>query len=201
MAAFKLAIFPLLLAAALATLRSVESAEYVVGESAGWMIPSAAVNYSAWALKHNYHPGDTLLFNYQQQGDSVLEVNRADFMNCIKTNPINHHSDGKTLIRISRPGPHWFISGVPGHCEQGQKFGIMATPASPGSRSSPSTPQAPSPTPSSPSSHSGPFAHTRGAAAAGSHAPAPSPTSAATGSLPALLAPSIGACWIIAMLL
>ncbi|EFJ24251.1 hypothetical protein SELMODRAFT_39173, partial [Selaginella moellendorffii] len=83
-----------------------QAARYTVGDSDGW---KPDVNYTSWALKQKFYPGDYLVFNYPEGQDTVLEVNRAGYESCASSNPINHHNDGKSVLRLTRPGTHYYI--------------------------------------------------------------------------------------------
>ncbi|KAJ7552495.1 hypothetical protein O6H91_06G057800 [Diphasiastrum complanatum] len=110
-----------------AAVRSVLGREFVVGGQRGWTASLAGsnLNYSSWVLRHRYYVGDKLLFNYQAEMSSVLEVNRQHFDSCDVTSFLASYNDGQTQITLSNPGPHWFISGDASQCQQGQKFGIV----------------------------------------------------------------------------
>ena len=60
------------------------------------------------------------VFKYAQ--DSVLVVDRPAFDACNATEPLAAFSDGATTVRLDRPGFFCFISGEPGHCQQGQRL-------------------------------------------------------------------------------
>jgi len=60
------------------------------------------------------------VFKYAQ--DSVLVVDRPAFDACNATEPLAAFTDGSTTVRLDRPGFFCFISGEPGHCQQGQRL-------------------------------------------------------------------------------
>jgi hypothetical protein len=61
----------------------------------------------------------------------VLLVDREDFDACNATEPIARSDDGSTTFPLDRPGFFCFISGHPGHCEEGQRLivRVMVHPA------------------------------------------------------------------------
>lgn len=65
-------------------------------------------------------------------------VNRAAFDDCNATDPVAAFADGATTVLLDRPGFFCFISGAPGHCDDGQRLVIRvmvhsaATAAAPG---------------------------------------------------------------------
>ncbi|KAF3623641.1 Mavicyanin [Capsicum annuum] len=85
-----------------------------------------------------------LVFQYSPQFHNVMQVKHAEYQSCNASAPIATHTTGKDSITIATHGHHFFLCGVPGHCQAGQKVDINVLRAS----SSPS----PSPSPSSSSS-------------------------------------------------
>jgi len=69
------------------------------------------------------------VFKYAQ--DSVLVVDRPAFDACNATEPLAAFTDGATTVRLDRPGFFCFISGEPGHCQEGQRLmvRVMVHPA------------------------------------------------------------------------
>ncbi|EXB39376.1 hypothetical protein L484_025072 [Morus notabilis] len=132
---------------------------YRVGDSNGWT-NKANFNFENWASSKNFHVGDVILFEYESGKDNVSRVNHEDFRTCNVKNPIRVRATGHDSITIRNPHSHlFFISGVPGHCEAGQKVDIRVAPSD-----SQSNVSAPSPD---------------SAPTANSLAPAPSPSAAA----------------------
>ncbi|PAN07082.1 hypothetical protein PAHAL_1G309500 [Panicum hallii] len=103
--------------------------EFHVGGPRGWRVPDANTSYDWWATNNRFHVGDRLLFKYAQ--DSVLVVDRPAFDACNATEPLAAFSDGATTVRLDRPGFFCFISGEPGHCQEGQRLmvRVMVHPA------------------------------------------------------------------------
>ncbi|XP_051224389.1 early nodulin-like protein 21 [Lolium perenne] len=100
-----------------------------VGGPRGWRVPDANTSYGWWAMNNRFHVGDKLYFKYEN--DSVLLVDREDFDACNATEPIARSDDGSTTFPLDRPGFFCFISGHPGHCEEGQRLivRVMVHPA------------------------------------------------------------------------
>jgi hypothetical protein len=69
--------------------------------------------------------------DFKYENDSVLLVDREDFDACNATEPIARSDDGSTTFPLDRPGFFCFISGHPGHCEEGQRLivRVMVLPA------------------------------------------------------------------------
>ncbi|CAN6584971.1 unnamed protein product [Malus baccata var. baccata] len=71
-----------------------------------------------------------LAFNYTK--DSVMVVTKDEYEKCHSAHPIFYSNNGATTFTLDRPGLFYFISGVAGHCERGQKMIIkVLEPARP----------------------------------------------------------------------
>ncbi|KAG2728992.1 hypothetical protein I3843_01G225000 [Carya illinoinensis] len=131
--------------------------EFKVGDDLGWIQPDANHTslYSQWAARNRFHVGDSLSFEYKN--DSVLVVNKYEYYHCNTSKPIAAFNNGKSVVRLDRPGPFYFISGVPDHCKNGQRLFIDVMSLHPISPSPPSIAfppaldegSSPSPSPSS----------------------------------------------------
>ncbi|KAJ0046894.1 hypothetical protein Pint_04128 [Pistacia integerrima] len=104
-------------------------AVYRVGDSAGWTA-MGNVDYEKWASTKNFHVGDVIVFNYNDQFHDVKEVALQDFQSCNAASPMATYTTGSDSITLKNLGHHYFLCGVPGHCEAGQKLDIMVTPVS-----------------------------------------------------------------------
>jgi hypothetical protein len=65
-----------------------------------------------------------------------MVVTEGDYNNCHASRPIFFSNNGDTAVTLDRPGLFYFISGVAGHCERGQRMivkvmGADAPPPSP----------------------------------------------------------------------
>lgn len=87
------------------------------------------------------------VFEYNPNFHNVLHVNHSDFQSCKFTAPIATYSTGKESITIKQPGHYYYICGIPGHCDVGQKVDIRVTGSSKPSLSPGPTPRS-SPSPS-----------------------------------------------------
>ncbi|CAN6252366.1 unnamed protein product [Urochloa humidicola] len=103
--------------------------EFHVGGPRGWRVPDGNTSYGWWANNNRFHVGDRLYFKYAH--DSVLVVDRPALDACNATAPLAAFDDGATTVRLDRPGFFCFISGEPGHCEEGQRLvvRVMVHPA------------------------------------------------------------------------
>ncbi|BAT91632.1 hypothetical protein LR48_Vigan05g209400 [Vigna angularis] len=98
------------------------SIHFQVGGSLGWHEPDPNNTefYSQWAQRNRFQVGDALVFEYQN--DSVLRVEKLDYMNCDASNPIIAFDNGKSTFILDRPGDFYFISGTGEHCKNGQRL-------------------------------------------------------------------------------
>ncbi|KAK9748182.1 hypothetical protein RND81_02G041700 [Saponaria officinalis] len=98
------------------------STEFMVGDSKGWGVPPSKEpnSYNLWAEKKRFKVNDTLEFQYKK--DSIMIVNEAEYEKCKTSSPLFFSNNGNTAIALNRSGLFYFISGVTGHCERGQKM-------------------------------------------------------------------------------
>ncbi|XP_048533519.1 early nodulin-like protein 1 [Triticum urartu] len=96
---------------------------YSVGDERGWAVPAGngTETYNHWAKKNRFQVGDVLDFKYAAK-DSVLLVNHDDYKMCSTVTPLTRFADGDTKFKFDRTGFFFFVSGVPGHCEAGQRM-------------------------------------------------------------------------------
>ncbi|KAL6191160.1 hypothetical protein ACLB2K_037551 [Fragaria x ananassa] len=97
--------------------------EYKVGDSAGWTT-IGNVNYKEWAATKTFRVGDVIKFTYNAQFHNVLRVTHAMYRSCNVSVPLESFSTGNDSITIKTKGHHFFVCGVPGHCQSGQKVDI-----------------------------------------------------------------------------
>ncbi|WMV07909.1 hypothetical protein MTR67_001294 [Solanum verrucosum] len=95
---------------------------YEVGDSQGWIIGN--IDYSQWASTKNFHVNDILVFNYNNKCHNVMQVTKQEYESCTITNPIATFNTGKDSITLRAYGDYYYVCGIPGHCQIGQKFHI-----------------------------------------------------------------------------
>jgi hypothetical protein len=86
--------------------------------------------------------------DFKYKKDSVMVVTEGDYNNCRASHPIFFSNNGDTEVELDRPGLFYFISGVAGHCERGQRMVVKAIGK--GGAPPPSSPLPPPPAPPSP---------------------------------------------------
>ncbi|KAL1289056.1 hypothetical protein HN51_057502 [Arachis hypogaea] len=101
----------------------VNCTEFEVGGHDGWIVPKSRDNdqmYNQWASQNRFKVDDTLRFKYSK--DSVLVVSEEEYESCRSTKPLFFSNNGDTVFKFEHPGVYYFISGVRGHCDKGQKM-------------------------------------------------------------------------------
>ncbi|KAL6894229.1 hypothetical protein ACP4OV_008327 [Aristida adscensionis] len=148
MASMKLLVLAVALLPALAA-----ATEHWVGDDQGWTL---GFDFAAWAATKQFKVGDTLVFKYDEPSHTVVKVGGADFAACGKPAAAAVLATGEDRVALDKPGRHWYVCGLGGHCQKGMKLkidvlaaGASAAPAlAPGSPSTtPPPPPASSPAP------------------------------------------------------
>ncbi|KAK9151872.1 hypothetical protein Syun_010181 [Stephania yunnanensis] len=113
--------------ALISVMQRVSAAEFRVGGAKGWSAPtdSNALTYNQWAEKHRFQVGDSLLFVYPPERDSVLLVNKDDYTSCNTGSPIKSFTDGNTLFKFDHNGAYHFISGIVDSCQKNEKMVVV----------------------------------------------------------------------------
>ncbi|XAR56658.1 hypothetical protein NMG60_11037220 [Bertholletia excelsa] len=101
--------------------------QFKVGGNGNWSVPPDpnAKWYNQWAENNRFQIGDTLMFVYPSDKDTVLEVTEADFANCNTAHPIATYTDGHTVVQFNHSGPYYFISGVKENCQKNEKIVVI----------------------------------------------------------------------------
>lgn len=123
--------------------------DFVVGGQKGWSVPSDPNSnpYNQWAQKSRFQIGDSLVFNYPSGQDSVIQVSSQDYANCNTDAYSQKFSDGHTIIKLNRSGPHFFISGNKNNCLKNEKLVVIVL-ADRNNRNTNTASPSPSPSPS-----------------------------------------------------
>ncbi|CAI9088479.1 OLC1v1022815C1 [Oldenlandia corymbosa var. corymbosa] len=127
--------------------------QFKVGGSNGWAPPADpnSNSHNQWAEQNRFQIGDSLLFEYSGNSDSVLYVNKDDYTNCNTDKPIQKFTDGHTVFKFEHSGPYYFISGVKDNCLKNEKLVIVVLAdrshrAPPPSNETATSPPSPTPT-------------------------------------------------------
>ncbi|XXG65354.1 hypothetical protein AAC387_Pa05g3074 [Persea americana] len=101
--------------------------DYIVGDDEGWTLQ---FDYSEWAKDKQFHVGDTLTFIYSEGNHNVIKVDGKGFASCATSPNSGILTSGRDKITLATPGNKWYICGVSGHCDAGQKLKITVLPKS-----------------------------------------------------------------------
>ncbi|KAL4296743.1 hypothetical protein GQ457_12G003260 [Hibiscus cannabinus] len=99
------------------------AAVYKVGDSGGWT-SIGNLDYKQWAATKTFHVGDVIRFEYNAQFHNVMRVTHIMYKACNASAALATYTTGSDTINITTKGHHYFICGVPGHCQAGQKVDI-----------------------------------------------------------------------------
>ncbi|KAL9239824.1 hypothetical protein vseg_014107 [Gypsophila vaccaria] len=106
-----------------------EARDHLVGGKAdAWNVPSSDPEYlNKWAQHNRFQIRDTLVWKYDNQKDSVMEVRREAYLRCNTSNPIAvaEHKNEETKVVLHKSGPHYFISGIKDNCDKGEKLIVV----------------------------------------------------------------------------
>ncbi|KAM3265765.1 stellacyanin-like [Capsicum annuum] len=118
-----------------------KAAVYEVGDSKGWIVGN--VDYSQWASSKNFQVIDILIFKYNKKYHNVMQVSRQEYDSCTVTDPIVTFNTGNDSITLPASGDYYYLCGIPGRCQIGQKFHVHidAPPATSSSGSVNNPPQ------------------------------------------------------------
>ncbi|TVU32683.1 hypothetical protein EJB05_24426 [Eragrostis curvula] len=187
-----------------------DATQFIVGGSNGWSVPPAgAESLNSWAMKNRFQVGDTLVFVYPSDQDSVLLVDPSDYNSCNTSSYQKKFTDGDTTFTLDRPGAFFFISGVDANCRNNEKLIVMVLaagrnatgggaptpstttppPATPTTAPPPSTPSSPPPPPASSSPPPPASPAPKSPTAASPPPPVPAPTTTPTSTPPPASSP------------
>ncbi|KAK1265338.1 hypothetical protein QJS04_geneDACA010483 [Acorus gramineus] len=95
-----------------------EAATYKVGDAGGW-----AFNVANWPQGKNFAVGDVLVFTYNSAFHNVVTVDSNGYQSCEASSGDPTVQTGNDQITLTK-GDHFFICGIPGHCDRGMKISI-----------------------------------------------------------------------------
>ncbi|PUZ74181.1 hypothetical protein GQ55_1G044800 [Panicum hallii var. hallii] len=129
--------------------------QFTVGGANGWSVPGAGAEpLNTWAERTRFQVGDSLVFVYPKDQDSVLLVEPADYNACNTSSYVKKFDNGDTVFTLDHSGAFFFISGVEANCRANEKLIVMVLAAgrndTSGSAAPPPTAAAPPPTAAAP---------------------------------------------------
>ncbi|XP_050232634.1 mavicyanin [Mercurialis annua] len=131
------------------------AAQHIVGGSQGW---EESTDFNSWASGQKFKVGDQLVFKYSPLHSVVELPSESAYKNCDIGTAVNTLSTGNDVVKLTKPGTHYFACGTMGHCEQGMKVKITTDSGTSASSSSDSSSSSSSPTTSMASRSFRPFA-------------------------------------------
>ncbi|KAI3859166.1 hypothetical protein MKW92_047162 [Papaver armeniacum] len=118
---------------------------YKVGDDAGWTT-MGDVDYQKWSSSKTFRVGDVILFTYNTQYHNVMQVTHPQYQACNATAPLKTFTTGNDSITITRNGHYFYLCGIPGHCQSGQKVDIRVARLTTASATSPAASPSDAPT-------------------------------------------------------
>ncbi|KAK4796997.1 hypothetical protein SAY86_029323 [Trapa natans] len=130
-----------------ASQRAAEAFQFTVGGQSGWTVPSDSSSnpFNQWAERMRFLVGDSLVFVYQANQDSLLYVSKEAYDSCNTESYISKFVDGHTVFKLNQSGPFHFISGVKDKCLKNEKMVVVVLADRSNKTSSPATPPPPPP--------------------------------------------------------
>ncbi|XP_026443276.1 mavicyanin-like [Papaver somniferum] len=104
----------------------VNGAVYTVGGFTGWTT-IGHYDYAKWAANQTFQVGDAIRFVFNPAHHNVMEVSSSDYESCNAEAATSIYITGDDTIPLTKEGHHYFICGVPGHCQVGQKVDIQVS--------------------------------------------------------------------------
>jgi len=107
------------------------------------------------------------VFEYNAKFHNVMRVTHAMYKSCNASSPLTTMSTGNDTIKITNYGHHFFLCGIPGHCQAGQKVDInvvkVSAAAAPSPTSAMASPVPPANVPAPSPNNAAPFIVVKGA--------------------------------------
>lgn len=95
-----------------------------VGDSSGWTAKDDT--YYEWTKGKEFHVGDFLVFQYDQNINDVIQVPGAlEYEFCDSSSPKAVYTTGIDVVTLTEPGYHYFITSNHGQCSSGQKLDVL----------------------------------------------------------------------------
>ncbi|XP_078165245.1 early nodulin-like protein 13 [Carex rostrata] len=99
--------------------------DFYVGDRHGWF-PNPSEPFNHWAVRNRFQVKDKLVFNYDNESDSVLLVSKEQYDTCNTTDSYLKLEGGQSTYAFSRSGPFYFISGNSTRCkDHGEKLIVI----------------------------------------------------------------------------
>ncbi|XP_010514244.1 PREDICTED: early nodulin-20-like [Camelina sativa] len=102
---------------------------YKVGDSKGWRVYNSYYYYK-WSKNKQFRVGDTLYFEYNKDLSDVREISDdLEFKSCESNSTVAVYKTGHDLVKLTKPGVHYFVSLKTGLCQAGIKLRVTVQPS------------------------------------------------------------------------
>ncbi|KMZ58846.1 Early nodulin-like protein 3 [Zostera marina] len=113
------------------------SLPFDVGDDSGWVVPNDHNDsrYNDWASTNRFITGDTLRFRYRKKDSLMVVGTKKEYRDCNTSQPLYFANNGDTVYKLNAPGTYYFISGILGHCQDGERMIVKVMNPLPGESS------------------------------------------------------------------
>ncbi|CAI8603957.1 unnamed protein product [Vicia faba] len=96
--------------------------QFIVGDSAGWVIPPYPTYYTSWSDSHIIREGDTLEFNFDTKFYNLIQVSKSEYEHCTALEPLKVFYTSPINFPLKEKDVYYFICSVSNYCSLGQKI-------------------------------------------------------------------------------
>ncbi|XP_004496103.1 blue copper protein 1b-like [Cicer arietinum] len=124
--------FVLLLSSLFLTfLHHCSATQFIVGDSAGWVIPPYPTYYTNWTDSYFLREGDSLEFNFDTKFYNLIQVSQSEYEHCTALEPLKVFNSSPVNFPLKERGVYYFICSVSNYCTLGQKIKIYVHQSAP----------------------------------------------------------------------
>ncbi|KAL2324989.1 hypothetical protein Fmac_024047 [Flemingia macrophylla] len=116
--------------------------KFMVGDSAGWIIPPYPTYYSNWSQTHIIRAGDIVEFKFDDKFYNLIQVSQQEYEHCTSLEPLRIFNSSPVILPMKERGVLYFTCSISNYCCLGQKIVIYVQDSPP---PPPPPPQSPSP--------------------------------------------------------
>ncbi|XP_010490344.1 PREDICTED: mavicyanin-like [Camelina sativa] len=96
----------------------------VGGSNYGWTVKD-----DSWAEHKEFHVGDSLVFEYDQNVNDVTQVSNAlEYESCDNSSPRVVYNTGHDVVTFKEPGHYYFMTSNHIQCVWGMKLDVPSPP-------------------------------------------------------------------------
>ncbi|WJX13835.1 hypothetical protein P8452_04180 [Trifolium repens] len=112
--------------------------QFIVGDSAGWVIPPNPTYYNNWTNSNFFREGDSLEFNMDTKFYNLIQVSQSEYDHCTSLEPLKVFNTSPINFPLKEKGVYYFICSVSNYCTLGQKITILVHEIAPQNPPTPS---------------------------------------------------------------